>query len=234
MSKLKRPVSPKFWPIERKTKKYVVKPKPGPHSLEKSIPLGIIVRDVLHYAETMKEAKEVLIQGNLKVDGIIRKEHNFPAGLMDVLTLGDDNYRILAGKRGLYLKKISGNEAKVKLLRIRNKKTVKKGKIQLNFHDGSNKIVEANDKLAKSGTGDTLIINIEKKSVEKIIKYDQGNLGMIVEGKNVGVVGKIRKIIITKSPKPNMVTLEGKEKIAVPRDFVFVIGEDKPVIDVEG
>jgi len=233
MSKLKRPISPKFWPIERKTSKYVVKPIAGPHSLEKSMPLAIIIRDILHYAETMKETKEILRQGNIKVDGKVRKEHNFPVGLMDVLTLGDDNYRILAGKGGLYLKKISGNEAKIKLLRIKNKTTVKKGKIQLNFHDGSNKLVESNDKLAKSGTGDTLIINIEKKIIEKIIKYDKGNLGMIVEGKNVGVVGKIRKIIITKSPKPNMVTLEGKEKIAVPRDFVFVIGEEKSVIDTE-
>ena len=233
MSKLKRLPSPKFWPIERKTKIYVVKPKPGPHSLEKSLPLGIIIRDILHYAETMKESKEILLQGSLKIDGKIRKEHNFSAGLMDVLTLGDVNYRILAGKRGLYLKKIPDSEARIKLLRIRNKTVAKKGKIQISFHDGSNKLFDAEDKLAKSRTGDTFVFNIEKKNVEKVIKYDKGNLGMIVEGKNVGVVGKIRKLIVTKSPKPNMVTLEGKEKIAVPKDFVFVIGEDKPVIDVE-
>src|SRR3989344_38687 len=233
MSKLKRLASPKFWPIERKKKRYVVKPKPGPHSLEKSLPLGIIIRDVLHYAENMKEAKEILLQGNIKIDGIVRKEHNFPAGLMDVLALGDENYRILAGKRGLYLKKISETEARIKLLRIKNKTAAKKGKIQVNFHDGSNKLFAAEDKLAKSSTGDTFVVNIENKNVEKVIKYDKGNLGIIVEGKNVGVIGKIRKLIVTKSPKPNMVTLEGKEKIAVPKDFVFVIGEDKPVIDVE-
>ena len=233
MSKLKRLASPKFWPIERKKKRYVVKPKPGPHSLEKSLPLGIIIRDVLHYAENMKEAKEILLQGNIKIDGIVRKEHNFPAGLMDVLALGDENYRILAGKRGLYLKKISETEARIKLLRIKNKTAAKKGKIQVNFHDGSNKLFAAGDKLAKSSTGDTFVVNIENKNVEKVIKYDKGNLGIIIEGKNVGVIGKIRKIIVTKSPKPNMVTLEGKEKIAVPKDFVFVIGEDKPVIDLE-
>ena len=56
---------------------------------------------------------------------------------------------------------------------------------------------------------------------------------MIVEGKNVGTVGKIQKIIITRSPKPNIVTLEAKEKIVVPKDFVFVIGESKPAIDVD-
>ena len=233
MSKLKRLPSPKFWPIERKKKMYVVKPKSGPHSLEKSLPLAIILRDILHYAETMKEAKEILLQGNIKVDGIVRKEHNFPTGLMDVLTLGDENYRILAGKRGLYLKKISGTEARIKLLRIRNKTAAKKGKIQVNFHDGSNKLFEASDKLAKSSTGDTFVMNIEKNNVEKVIKYDKGNLGIIVEGKNVGIIGKITKIIRVKSPKPNMVTLEAKEKIAVPMNFVFIIGEDKPVIDLE-
>jgi small subunit ribosomal protein S4e len=232
MSKLKRLASPKFWPIERKTRKYVVKPKPGPHSLEKSMPLGIILRDVLHYAETMKEAKEILLKGNVKVDGTARKEHNFPAGLMDVLTIGDENYRILAGRRGLYLKNISEKEAGIKLLRIKNKTAAKKGKIQVNFHDGSNKLFTAEDKLAESRTGDTFVFNIQNRNVEKVIRYDRGNLGMIVEGKNVGVVGKIRKIIVTKSSKPNMVTLDAKEKIAIPKDFVFVIGEDKPVIEV--
>ena len=109
MSKLKRLPSPKFWPIERKTKKYVIKPKPGPHSLERSLPLGLIIRDILKHAETLKEAKEILNQEIVKIDGVVRKEHNFPVGLMDVLIIGDEHYRILAGKRGLFLKKISVN-----------------------------------------------------------------------------------------------------------------------------
>lgn len=230
MSKLKRLIAPKFWPIERKTKKYVISPKPGSHSLAKCLPLGLIIRDILGHAETLREAKIILNNGEVNVDGRIRKKHDFPVGLMDILSIGDEHYRILANKKGLYLKNISENEAKIKMLRIRNKTAVRKG-IQLNFHDGTNKILDS--KGAGYKTGDTVLFNTENKNIEKVIRFDKGNLGMIVEGKNVGIVGKIRKITVTKSSKPNMVTIDAKEKIVVPKDFVFIIGEEKSLIDVD-
>ncbi|MFC2143717.1 30S ribosomal protein S4e, partial [Candidatus Aenigmatarchaeota archaeon] len=37
---LKRLAAPRFWPIERKNKKYIISPKPGPFAKEDSIPLG--------------------------------------------------------------------------------------------------------------------------------------------------------------------------------------------------
>ena len=67
MSKLKRHAAPKFWPIERKTKKYSVNPSPGPHSKEKCMPLGVILRDVMKAADNMKEAREILLNGFVKV-----------------------------------------------------------------------------------------------------------------------------------------------------------------------
>src|SRR3989338_7859124 len=160
MSKLKRLPSPKWWPIERKTKKYVISPKPGPHSSEKCIPLGLIIRDVLKHAETLKEVKTILNDNKVKVDGKIIRDYRFPVGLMDVVAVGDENYRILINKKGLYLKNISESESKIKLLVIKNKTALKKGKIQINFHDGTNKLVAGDDKLSKIKTGDSVLIDI--------------------------------------------------------------------------
>jgi len=43
---LKALVAPEFWPILRKEYKWTVKPRPGPHPMERSLPLLLIVRDI--------------------------------------------------------------------------------------------------------------------------------------------------------------------------------------------
>jgi len=53
---LKRLTIPKTWKISKKESKWAVKPSPGKHPISKAIPLGIVIRDMLHYADTMKEA----------------------------------------------------------------------------------------------------------------------------------------------------------------------------------
>ena len=58
-------------------------------------------------------------------------------------------------------------------------------------------------------------------------------LAMITGGSNLGKIGIIKKIETTKSSKPNIVTLEiDKKNVRVPKDYVFVIGEKEPVIEV--
>jgi len=60
---LKRKPAPKMWPIHRKEAVWTVRPKPGPHSISRSLPLALIVRDILGFAKTVKEAKNIISQG---------------------------------------------------------------------------------------------------------------------------------------------------------------------------
>ena len=55
---LKRLRSPRAWTIPRKTDTWATKPAPGPHPMERSLPLGAILRDILGYAGTAREAAE--------------------------------------------------------------------------------------------------------------------------------------------------------------------------------
>ncbi|OYT47886.1 MAG: 30S ribosomal protein S4e, partial [Desulfurococcales archaeon ex4484_42] len=64
---LKRLAAPDFWPILKKEYVWTVKPSPGPHPIERSIPLLIIVRDILGYAETAREARRLIAEGHFKV-----------------------------------------------------------------------------------------------------------------------------------------------------------------------
>lgn len=227
MSKLKRLAAPPFWPIEVKTKKYVVKPMPGPHSLKTSIPLGVLLRDILKYAETMKESKQILYNGVVKVDGKVRKEHSFPVGLMDIVEIDNEIYRILANKKGLYLKKIEKKEL-FKLARIEDKQYLKGTKLQLNLHDGKNMVVGKDE----YKTGDVLVLDLNNK-IKQTLKFNVNAVAMIISGRNIGEIVTIKKIIITKSPQPNIVVvdLHGSE-VPVPKDYIFVLGIVKPVISV--
>jgi len=223
--RLKRFAAPRFWPIDRKIKQFVIAPRPGPHPKSRSMPLGIVLRDILHYAQTVKELKEILNKNIIRVDWRVRRDHRFPVGLMDVISIGDEYYRILPSKKVLYLKRIDKEEARIKLSMVRNKACLK-GKIQLNLHDGKNILVEKDD----YKTGDVLVLDFEK-GIKEILKLEKGATALITGGRNIGSVGKIEKIIITKSPQPNQISLIlADKKVTIPKDYVFVVGREKPVI----
>ncbi|MEM1555119.1 MAG: S4 domain-containing protein, partial [Desulfurococcaceae archaeon] len=84
---LKTFAAPAFWPIMRKKYKWVVKPSPGPHAISRCLPLLIIVRDILKYAETSREARKLISEGHFLVDGRVRRNYKYPVGVMDVISI---------------------------------------------------------------------------------------------------------------------------------------------------
>lgn len=82
---LKRVAAPRTWPITRKTSKWVVKPTPGAHSEERGMPLVVVLRDLLHLADKSKEIKQILHEGQVLVDGRVRKDHRFVVGMFDTV-----------------------------------------------------------------------------------------------------------------------------------------------------
>ena len=65
---LKRYKMPAFWPVNRKEKKWVVRPRAGPHSIAGSIPLNLIIRDMLKLTENISETKKIIKSGAVIVD----------------------------------------------------------------------------------------------------------------------------------------------------------------------
>lgn len=224
---MKRYSAPKFWKMAKKQKKFAITPNPGPHPKERCIPVGVLLRDVLGYATSKREVALILNQGSVSVDGRVVKDMHFPTGLMDVVAVGSENYRIIPGGHGLAVKKIEGSEAKSKLLQIRNKTSIKGGSVQANCHDGKN-IISASGK-----TGDTLVFDIATKKVKDVLPFEKGSHAIIIEGHNTGVTGTIEKIIKRPGSQPNEVLLATDgQKITVPEKYVFVVGKDAPVISL--
>ncbi|MEM1800921.1 MAG: S4 domain-containing protein, partial [Desulfurococcaceae archaeon] len=82
---LKALAAPEFWPILRKEYKWTVKPSPGPHPVDRCIPLLILVRDILKYAKTGKEARRLISEGHFAIDGRTVRDYKFPVGIMDII-----------------------------------------------------------------------------------------------------------------------------------------------------
>ncbi|RLF29072.1 MAG: 30S ribosomal protein S4e [Thermoplasmata archaeon] len=226
---LKRLAAPRTLRIHRKEKTWTTKISPGPHPLDKSIPLGSIVRDYLKLCDTYKEAKRVIANGDVLVDGVERKNHKFPCGFMDVLSIPKlkKDFRILFDRRGkLTLVPISSKDAKWKLCRIENKTVLKGNKIQLNLHDGRNKIVEKDE----YKTGDVLKISLADRKISEVFPFTKGTVSMIIGGSHIGQIGTIEDVEIVYSSKPNIVTIKGDQKFSTIKDYVFPIGKTSPVI----
>ncbi len=239
MPVIKRLAAPKTYPIPRKVKKFAPIIKGGGHKHEDSIPLRVILRDILKYAKNSKEVKRIVNVGHILVDNKVRKDDRFGVGLMDTLSIpaADKYYRVIPKGSKLKLIEISKDEASLKLCRIENKKVVKGGNIQLNLHDGRNILVKVKNPFDPVEdvykTHDVLLISLPDQKIVKHLKMEEGKLAMIVKGKLAGKVGKIKKIEIIKGFDPNRVTLEidGNE-VTTLMDYIFVVGDEKPVVNV--
>jgi small subunit ribosomal protein S4e len=232
MSKhLKRLNAPRALHLHRKEETWTVRSSSGPHPLEKSIPLGLIVRDYLNLVDILREVKRVIANGEILVDGIKRKSHKFPCGLMDVISIPKmkKDYRVLFNNRGkLTLVPIASKDASWKLCRIENKTIVKGKQIQLNLHDGKNQIVKKDE----YKTGDVLKISFKDKKISDTYKFEKGTVSIIIGGSHIGEVANIEDIEIIPSSKPNVIKMKGKTDFSTIQDYVFPIGKAKPVIDL--
>ncbi|MCG7852380.1 MAG: 30S ribosomal protein S4e [Methanosarcinaceae archaeon] len=227
----KRVSVPKSWRISKKANKWITSTRPGPHHNEQSIPLAIVLRDMLGLVDNRAEAKRVLSEGSILVDGIVRKDLRFPVGMFDVITvpLNNTSYRVLLDRKGrLILHKLEDVHAN-KLCRINNKTTVTGGVIQLNLSDGTN-LIGSND----YGTKDSIILSIPDKKVVKHLEYKVGNLAMIVGGRHTGEIGTIKEINTVRSSKNNTVSISGEYDFETIEDYVVVIGENEPEIKLGG
>ena len=232
---LKRHRSPAFWPIHRKGGTWAVKPSSGPHSQETSIPTTVILRDQLNYAVTAREAKSLIKNGKLLVDGRVRKDDRFPVGLMDVVTIPDsgETFRVLPDHGGkLKFLSISKDESQFKLCRINSKKTQRAGKSQLNLHDGSNIVVSAEADQYK--VGDVLKVKVPETEILDFIEFKEMQHVIITGGRSQGAKG----VIITLGPEAGwkktatIRTPEGDDFRTLAK-YLFVVGSNEPVIKLD-
>jgi len=189
---LKRIAAPKSWMLDKLGGTFTTKPSQGPHKYRESIPLTVVLKNRLKYALTGREVTMIVNdkEGNISIDGKLRRDPAFPTGLMDVVSIKKTGelYRVLYDVKGRFiLKNISAEEAKYKLCKI-TKKSVGPNKIPyIVTHDGRT-IRFPNPDIA---VYDTVRLDIATGGVTDVVKFETGNLCIVTHGNNVGRVGVI-------------------------------------------
>jgi small subunit ribosomal protein S4e len=235
---LKRLPAPKYWPIPRKAGKFTTRVIPGPHPRDHSLTLALVLREVLGYAENMREINAILSTGQIKVDGQVRKDARFPVGLMDVIeiTASGERFRVLPKQRGgLRLVNIDDSEVGFKLCRIERKTMNQGGKVQLGLHDGRTLLLPDRDKSSKYSTLDTLKIAIPEQKLLGTIPLEKGVQAIVSRGKNIGIEGKVLAIEKRHGTHASTVTLEDPtgNRFQTALEYVFVVGKNRSEVNLQ-
>jgi small subunit ribosomal protein S4e len=231
---LKRISAPHHWLLSKVGGIYATKPSQGPHRLRECVPLNILLRNKLKLALNAREAKLIVMskEGNIAIDGKIRKDPKYPCGFMDVVTLVRPkiSYRLLYDYKGRFgLAKINSNEAEFKLCRIKRRAMGPKNVPYVVTHDG--RTLRFPD--PSISANDTVKLNLKTNEIRGHYQFKNGAKVMITGGNNIGRVGTILKtekhdgsydIVYVKD--------ENNNEFSTRINNVFVIGNDKSEVSL--
>ncbi|WP_299237352.1 30S ribosomal protein S4e [Natronomonas sp.] len=224
----KRLAVPKSWPVERKEETYTTKAAAGPHG-EDGVPLLIVLRDVLGYADSKKEARYALDQDSVLVNGTAVSDERRPIGMFDILAFveREEYYRVFPDEGGrLSLTPIDAESAGSKLGKIVGKRQVPGGDTQLTLHDGRTLLVE--DASAYAGN-DSIVVSNDTTDIVAHFTYEEGALVTAVSGAHAGRIGTIDEIQVTPGSSANNVLIDaadGEERFETIEEYVVVIDEN--------
>ncbi len=232
MSKhIKRLASPTTWKQARKGSIWSVKSSPGPHPVKESVPLMVIVRDVLHLADTSKEARNVITRGLVEIDGKIVKDYKRAVGFMDTLSIKETGLfkRVLLDKAGtLVLSDVNPNDAGWKLVKVTGKFIGKGGRVELSTHDG--RVIPTDQKQIKRG--DTLKITVPGQKIIEIYPLAKDTVVYVIGGSHRGSVTQIKEVNVSRSYQEN--TVESKDNFTTTVSNIFVLGKSSGEMRLAG
>ncbi len=224
---LKRLAKSRMLAIPPKKALWLVKSAAGPHKKEESIPLILLLREILSIAQDSKEAKRIISSGEVHVDGIPRRNPHFGVGQMDIIGFPriKKYYQVFTVKGKLILALLDENDSKLKSCRIVNKTTIAGNKVQLNLHDGKNIIIEKEEDRFR--VGDTVRITIPDYKVESFLKLEKGAYCYIYRGKHSGTLGILQEIIQQPGGQPSDAKLKvGEGELITRKDFLFAVSKE--------
>ena len=211
---MRRIAMPRTWPIARKGKpRYILQPK---GSKINSIAVLVVLRDMLNLAKTRKEARMILREGNVLVNGKKIAAENFPLNLFDVISVPmiGKNFVLAVKGEKMHIHEINEKEASARIFKIIGKRVLNDGKIQFNLVGGINFISGM-----KANVGDSVLWDFKQNKPAKQIPLKENAKIIIVAGKNAGIEG----IAVSINGKDMQVKI--KDKIMkIPSEKIWVIG----------
>lgn len=185
---------PTAWPVKRKNIAFISKPNPGSHKLDYSVSLLLLLRDVLGYAQNAKEARYIVNNQTVNVNGKKATSIKKPLGLFDVVEfpLIEKRFVILFDEFGKI--KLVNKKDNNLILKVVGKKHAKGKKYQLNAMNGYNLYVDEKT-FKKISVGDSVSYDPVKKKVLSTIPLDKKSFVYIFNGKYRGQFGQVEDFV---------------------------------------
>ena len=205
---VKRKTIPTFWPIARTGTKYMAV---STHDKTNSIPLIIVIRDILEIVKTKKELKSLLNDKKILINNKVIKEINYPICLFDTLSFPSikKHFRAEIINKKMNLKEITEKDSLIKIFKVIGKKLLGNKKVQINLTDGKNILSSE-----KVNVGDFVVVNSENK-ILKIISLKKDVEVIAIKGKHIGKEGKIKELIKEGENSLALIVMPSKDEVKV-------------------
>ncbi len=208
----KRLSAPDHYPVSRKGLTYTTTTK-GSRPASEGIPAVVFLREVTGYAETKKEAKEIIRKGQLRRNGDRIKDIRDTIGLFDTVELSatEEVFRVLPQKKGLNFMETGDNRPAAKI----TGKTQENEYFVYHLHNGENYKSEN-----AYSTESTLIFG---DSIEEA-QMEEGEEVVVLSGQHSGKKAVINEIH-ERGMAEDTATVETEEsEFEIQKDKLFVIG----------
>ena len=202
MTHQKRLSAPKHYPISRKENTYISTVK-GSRSRSQAIPANVFLRDVTGYAETDKEAKKIVKNGDIRRNGEKLRDVKQGLGVLDTVELpkAEESFRVLRDGKDL---DFLPTEDTRKAAKVTGKKFEGDEKVY-HLHNGGNHRSTDNFQ-----TGSTLIFN-DDGSVEEVA-LEEGAQVIVFSGQHAGETAELEEIHGRgMNPDTGTITEDGRE-----------------------
>ncbi len=183
MTHRKRLPAPKHYPIERKGVTYVSSME-GSRSPENAIPAVVLLREVLDYADSKKEAKKIVQERRLYRNGEPVTDIRQGIGVLDVVEIPEteEAYRVI--RKGRNLSFVPVNDSDKVAAKIVSK-DVEGEEYVYRLHNGENYRTEDEHE-----TGNTLVFNDSVKEVS----LEEGAEVIVIDGRHAGEIAELEEV----------------------------------------
>ena len=220
---LKRLNAPKTWKIQRRGITFITKTNPGGMPKDLTVPISNILKYELHLGNSIKDIKHLVLTEEILINGRRITDYRHPLCFTDILSLPKLNqyYRLIVDTDNvLKIIPIPKEESSFKILKIIGKSFVA-GKTQLNLMDGRNVLFEKHH----YKVNDSLLLTIPEQIVKEHMAFEKGMLVLLYKGNHVGKIGTLENI-----KKESVVVKTANETYETRKDYVIIVGKDKPAI----
>lgn len=213
MTHQKRISAPKHYDIERKGLTYISTSE-GSRGKENGIPVLLFLREITNYADTKKEAKQIIRNGQLERNGDRVRDVRDSAGVMDALHIPkvNESYRVLPSKETMLFYETTDQRPAAKI----EDKSVEGEEYVYHLHNGENY-----RSTEDYSTGSTLVFEDDEAEA---FPLEEGEEVLVLNGQHAGKTAEVKQLN-KRGMRPDTAIVETEEEFEIQQDSVFVVGD---------